>query len=247
MDSQTVLKYFNSDSVVDYYEAAARKVGLWESEEKIFQKLYKRSDSILELGCGVGRISIGLHELGYANLLATDFAKNMVLKARHLSKLLGYSIPYRVCDALDLEFEDAIFEGAIFGFNGLMQIPKAVNRLQATREIYRVLKPDGLFVFTSHLRSFSKHKNFWKAEEKRWADAEQKSDLDDFGDRIETGDLGAMFIHVPEAEEIEAMVTSVGFSVELSVPRSIIANERAAVREFSDECVFWILRKAKSA
>lgn len=243
MDTQTVLEYFNSDQVVDHYEAAARKIGLWESEEKIFQKLFKRSDSILELGCGVGRISIGLHELGYANLLATDYAKNMIQKARHLSKLLGYSIPFRVCDALNLEFEDAIFEGAIFGFNGLMQIPQAANRLQAIREIYRVLKPGGLFVFTSHLRSFFKHKAYWEAEKKRWDEAKQPSELDDFGDRFETGDLGPMYIHVPETKEIEAMVRSVGFSLELTVPRSVIANERAEVREFSDECVFWILRK----
>jgi len=48
---------------------------------------------------------------------------------------------------------------------------------------------------------------------------------------------------VPEREEIEAMVRSVGFSLELMVPRSIVANERTEVREFSDECVFWILRK----
>ena len=243
MEIDIVQSYFNSDPVVAHYEAATQKIGLWKSEERIFQQIYNLEDSILELGCGVGRISFGLHELGYKHLLATDYAKNMIQRARDLSKKLGYPVPFRVCDAIHLEFEDSIFEGVIFGFNGLMQIPKESNRIHALKEIYRVLKKDGLFVFTSHLRSNAKYLAYWAEQKALWAKGEQKELLDDFGDRFESTDMGDVFIHVPEQASMEALVQEVGFNVEVVVPRSIIANENTNVREFSDDCVFWILRK----
>lgn len=243
MDIETVQSYFNSDPVVDHYEAAAEKIGLWKSEEKIFQQIFNLEDSILELGCGVGRISFGLHELGYKNILATDYAKNMIERARALSKRMGYPVPFRVCDAIDLEFEDAIFEGVIFGFNGLMQIPKESNRIQALKEIYRVLKKDGLFVFTTHLRSNAKHQAYWEEQKVLWAKGEQKELLDDFGDRFESTDMGDVYIHVPEQASMESLVQDIGFQVEIVVPRSIISNEDVNIREFSDDCAFWILRK----
>lgn len=243
MKTETVLSYFNSETVVDHYESAAQKIGLWKSEEKIFQQIFKLEDSILELGCGVGRISFGLHELGYKNLLAIDYAKNMIQRARALSKRLGYSLPFRVCDATNLEFEDGVFEGVIFGFNGIMQIPKESNRILALKEIYRVLKKDGLFVFTSHLRSNPKYQAYWAEEQRVWSKGEQKKSLDDFGDRFESTDMGDVYIHVPDQASMEALVQDVGFQVEIVVPRSIIANEDPNVREFSDDCAFWILRK----
>lgn len=243
MEIKTVRSHFNSDPVVAHYEAAAEKIGLWKSEEKIFQQIFKLEDSILELGCGVGRISLGLHELGYKHLLASDYAKNMIDRARALSKRMGYPIPFRVCDATDLEFEDAIFEGVIFGFNGLMQIPKESNRIQALKEIYRVLKKDGLFVFTTHLRSNAKYQAYWAEQQVLWAKGEQKELLDDFGDRYESTDMGDVYIHVPDQTSLETLVQDIGFQVEIVVPRSIIANEDANVREFSDDCAFWILRK----
>ena len=46
--------------------------------------------------------------LGYKNILGTDYAKAMVQRARHISKLLEYSVPFRVADATDLKFEDDI-------------------------------------------------------------------------------------------------------------------------------------------
>ena len=243
MNEQTVLDYFNSDTVVSHYEEAAQTIGLWESEEKIFQRLFQKEDTILELGCGVGRIAIGLYELGYRNILATDYAKNMIKKARHLAKILNYSIPFRQCNARDLEFEDDVFDGLIFGFNGLMQIPQKEERIKAMKEMYRVLKGNGYAVFTSHLRSFNRHKKFWEKEKILWRKNQQLPDLDDFGDRFESTNMGDLYIHVPERSEIEQALKRIGFKIEVVVPRSVNANESARVREFSDDCVFWVVRK----
>ncbi len=140
MDSEQVKAYFEAGDVVEQYARAAARLGLWVSEEKVFTRLFAPEDSILELGSGVGRIAIGLHELGYRNVLATDYSRPMIQRTRALAKLLEYAIPTQVADACELTFEDEIFDGAIFGFNGLMQIPGEANRMQALAEVYRVLR-----------------------------------------------------------------------------------------------------------
>lgn len=243
MEPESVRTYFDADGVVDHYAQAAAEVGLWVSEEKIFTRVFQPEDSILELGCGAGRIAIGLYELGYKQVLATDYSRPMVNRARQLMNTLEYRIPTRVCDATKLEFEEAAFDGVIFGFNGLMQIPKAANREQALREIFRVLKPQGWLVFTSHDRERSAHQQFWTQEAQRWQNATQKAELDDFGDRAEATHHGAHFMHVPTVAEMQEVLERVGFRVEATVMRSELAIEPQAVEDFSDDCRFWVVQK----
>jgi ubiquinone/menaquinone biosynthesis C-methylase UbiE len=243
MEASEVQAYFESEDVVEQYARAAGRLGLWRSEEKIFTRLFGRDDSILELGCGAGRIAIGLHELGYRNILATDYARPMVKRAQSLAKLLEYSIPFRVGDARELEFEDAVFDGAIFGFNGLMQIPGAGQRAQALSEIFRVLRPGAWFTFTSHDRDRSPHRDFWAAEQVRWAEGRQQENLDNFGDRAESMAAGMHFMHVPTVTEMSGALEVAGFRIEASVMRSELGEEPPEVLEFADDCRFWVVQK----
>ena len=243
MKPETVQQYFESEPVVEHYAEAAARIGLWRSEEKLFRHLFRAEDSILELGCGAGRIAFGLYELGYHHVLATDYAKAMVERARQMTTILEYRIPMQVADATALKFEDASFDAAIFGFNGLMQIPKAIERQKALGEIYRVLKSGAWFVFTSHDREAARHQQFWSEERERWEQAAQNPELDEFGDRTEQTVLGQHFMHVPTTEELAAMLTGVGFRIEAHALRSALANEPQEVREFSDDCRFWVVQK----
>ena len=248
MDAKTVRDYFDAAAVVDHYTTAAEQLGLWLSEEKILTRVFQPSDSLLELGCGAGRIALGLYELGYRHILATDYSRAMLRAAQALASRLEYRIAMRVSDATQLEFEDNIFDGVIFGFNGLMQIPQTANRAQALQEIFRVLRPGGWFVFTTHDRERSPHQRFWIQEQRRWQQNTQQPELDDFGDRSEATRDGAHFMHVPAVAEVEAILLRVGFHLEASVMRSEIAHESAAVMEFSDDCRFWVVQKpARSA
>ena len=247
MDRETVLKYFQSEGVVNHYAEAAARVGLWVSEEKVFSKLFDPENSILELGCGAGRIAFGLHELGYRHVLATDYARAMIKQARHMAEVLEYRLPFRVADATQLEFEDDAFDGAIFGFNGLMQIPKLAERERALREICRVIRPGAWFVFTTHDRERSRHQQFWAEETVRWASGTQRSELDEFGDRAEQTDLGQHFMHVPTVEEMVQLLESAGFRIEAHAMRSELANEPQEVRDFADDCRFWVVQKLEKS
>lgn len=235
--------YFGQDGVVDHYRRATANVGLWASEELVFKRVFSPTDRILELGTGTGRIAIGLAELGYHHILATDISRGMVAEARRIGQILELPVAFRRADATDLDFEDELFDGAIFGFNGLMQIPDGRNRRKALEEIRRVVRPGGSLVFTTHDRDAPKHRNFWEAEKARWERGEQKPELIDFGDRYEATDWGYSFMHVPTRTETLKLLQETGWAYLQDGMRSTLAQESDETRRFSDECRFWIVQR----
>ena len=112
MDVKNVQAYFDSDGVVDDYAKAAVELGLWASEERILTRFVLARGFSAGVGLWSGAYcDPGSVNLGYRNLLATDYARNMVGKTRYLAKRLDYAIHSRVADATCLEFEDEIFDG----------------------------------------------------------------------------------------------------------------------------------------
>ena len=244
MNSDKVKEYYISKQVVDHYARATSSIGLWVSEERIFQRVFEdASASLLEIGCGCGRIAFGLHQLGYANLMGIDFSRNMIERARQLARTLSVGVSFQVADATEMPFSDNLFDGGIFGFNGLMQIPGRVQRRAALEETFRVLRSGSYFVFTTHEREMNKWKKFWKQERKRWRKGKQSKDLGEYGDRYESTKLGELFIHVPAKQDVVEDLEAIGFKLEADVLRSRIADEPEIVRQFSDECRFWVALK----
>ena len=244
VSSSEILNYFSDSSVLEHYQEATEQVGLWDSEKIVFSKTFPDLDlNLLELGCGAGRISFGLWKRGYTNLMASDFSKPMIKRARILDKKLKTEITFQVEDATALSFSNDSFDGAIFGFNGLMQIPGRKNRFQAMQEIQRVLKPGSFFVFTTHDQSMPKWKKFWALERKKWKKGEQNQELLEFGDRFEETPRGKLYIHVPDVGDIRSDLQAAGFSVERDIVKSKICEESKLVNEYSDDCRFWIARK----
>lgn len=244
MDAEFSKRYFSQEGIVQEYARAAASLGLWVSEEKLFQSVFDPEDSLLEVGTGAGRIAIGLYELGYRRILALDCCRPMVEEARRINAILGYGISFQVGDATSLRFPDGLFEGAIFGFNGLMQIPGREARRRAMQEIRRVLRPGSRFVFTTHDRAHSAYRDFWREETRRWEAGTRDPRLWEFGDRIEPSEYGEpMFIHIPTVDEVTEDLEVSGWDLEYSLLRSDLASEPEAVREFSDDCVFWVVRR----
>ena len=244
VSSSEILNYFSDSSVLEHYQEATEQVGLWDSEKIVFSKTFPDPDlNLLELGCGTGRISFGLWKRGYTNLMASDFSKPMIKRARILDKKLKTEITFQVEDATALSFSNDSFDGAIFGFNGLMQIPGRKNRFQAMQEIQRVLKSGSFFVFTTHDQSMPKWKKFWALERKKWKKGEQNPELLEFGDRFEETPRGKLYIHVPDVGDIRSDLQAAGFSVERDIVKSKICEESKLVNEYSDDCRFWIARK----
>jgi SAM-dependent methyltransferase len=135
---------------------------------------------------------------------------------------------------------EAYFHGALFMFNGLMQIPGRENRRQALRELHRVCRPGAPFLFTTHDRDASAvERTSWRLETLRWARGKQDPRLVEFGDRYFTDEAGRTFMHLPDRREILDDLAATGWRHAFDTMRTEIAREHHAVREFSDECRFW--------
>lgn len=129
---------------------------LLEPERLLFERLAPalRGKRILDIAVGGGRTTKYLLEIS-RDYTGVDYTPQFVEAARR--KYPQANILW--CDARDLSiFADDTFDFVLFSFNGIDYVPHG-DRLTALREILRVLKPGGAFMFSSHNRD---HENFNK-------------------------------------------------------------------------------------
>jgi ubiquinone/menaquinone biosynthesis C-methylase UbiE len=119
---------------------------LWDHEARIIDEYFPKPPArILDLGCGAGRTTAGLARRGFS-VVAIDLSDQLLTLARERHPTLDF----RKMDATKLEFEDESFDSAIFSYNGIDCIYPVEGRLHCMREVFRILKPGGIFALSSH-------------------------------------------------------------------------------------------------
>jgi len=258
----TVRADFNAINTVLHYARAAHFIGLWKSELALIERYFPdKTAHLLEAGCGAGRVAVGLWHQGYRNITAFDFASELVEQAENLKQEQGIpGITFLQADATNLvgalalkrpdwavegngPYPETAFDGALFMFNGMMQIPGRENRRTAMRELHRVCRPGSHFLFTTHDREDPADLKEWAKEAERWARGEQNPRLLEFGDRYFTDETGNTFMHLPDRKEIFEDLAATGWLHVNDRTRNELASETPKVRNFSDNCRFWVARK----
>lgn len=142
------LRHYSSKETVKRYSNLETE--LWPQEREAIEKYFiKDGGYVLDIGCGTGRTTYPLYKLGF-DVLGIDISEPMIEEA--MTKFPD--IDFEVGDACKLRFENETFDYVLFSFNGIDHIYPEQNRLKALREIHRILKPNGVFIFSSH--------NSWK-------------------------------------------------------------------------------------
>lgn len=137
------IETFSSKKSIDVY---AKKTELFPQEEKTVRKYFtKNHGKVLDVGCGAGRTTYPLHKRGL-QVVGVDISEWMIQRAKSMFP----KIDFFVGNACRLKFKNEEFDYVLFSFNGIDYIFPEKKRLTALREINRVLKSGGIFVFSSH-------------------------------------------------------------------------------------------------
>jgi SAM-dependent methyltransferase len=120
-------------------------VGLRTDEEYVIDKYFK--GRVLVLGCGTGRTMIPLQDKEFG-VCGIDLNEEMVNKA----KAKGLSVTK--ADARNLPILSEQFDTVFFPWHGIDYVYPDIY--PAVKEAHRVLKPGGVFIFSSHNRFFIK-------------------------------------------------------------------------------------------
>ena len=133
-------------------------------QEKIWRRITEFSDlggdeKILDVGCGMGRASIGLaKQLTTGRVIGIDIfggvSGTSPEPARRNAKIEGVAskVEFRHGNILNTPFKDNTFD-VVNASSVLHEIHGHENQQKTMREIYRVLKPGGKFVTLEILRT----------------------------------------------------------------------------------------------
>lgn len=153
-ETQSANRSWWDGEAADYYAEHGAFLGdeefVWGPEgwtEEQLGLLSATSDQvILEIGAGAGQCARWLTREVGARVVASDLSAGMLAVGRDVSERTGVAPPLLQCDALTLPFGDAVFD-TVYTAYGV--VPFVADSAAVLREVSRVLRPGGRFVFST--------------------------------------------------------------------------------------------------
>ncbi len=137
------LGVYRAADVVAYY---ATQSHLPPCERRLFDTYLRQGGAILDLGVGGGRTTPYLASIA-SRYVGVDYSEEMVQVCRAKFP----ELQFEVADASALSrFADASFDSVVFSYNGIDMLAPDEKRKNCLRECYRLLRPGGVFIFSSH-------------------------------------------------------------------------------------------------
>jgi len=202
------MKEFCNNISKDYAKLVKNKLNTKEFE--IVNKYINKKHKILDLCCGTGRNLIPLTKSKY-KIEGIDFSKGMINEAIKYAKKEKVKIKIEQGDATSINRKNSYYDLVLLLGDSLGSIPKRENRQKTINEIYRILKPNGIFIcmvgnrnanlnfFLQHIKQYLFNSNF------------------NYGDRIYNF-LGSKGIHHDYSKkEIKHSFTKANFKIIESV------------------------------
>ena len=143
LSTATNLQTYDAMAVAAHY---ATLDYLTPCERVLFEIYIPAGSAILDLGVGGGRTTSYLAKWA-TRYVGVDYAPAMVKACEARFPCLEF----KVVDAANLAiFPDASFDLVVFAFNGIDYVLPEESRQSCFKQVHRVLKANGVFIFSSH-------------------------------------------------------------------------------------------------
>ncbi len=139
---------YRSKNVVDWYD---KLDFLFPSEKALFEKCKEKilGKKVLDIGIGGGRTTAY-----FANIDCDYTGVDYIEEFANLVSAKHKQLKIKQCDARVMSmFTDNSFDFILFSFNGIDNMDSE-SRIKIFKEIFRVLKSDGVFMFSTHNRDY---------------------------------------------------------------------------------------------
>lgn len=144
--------YLHSEEMVAGYDDQMAASPLAETDVAFCERHLPASGTVLDLGCGTGRLCVSLTRKGWT-CVGVDLSTAMLAQARANATATGLAIEYREGNLVDLAgLPDGVFDAAACLFSTLGMIRGTENRRKAVQAAFRVVRPGGRFVLHVHNR-----------------------------------------------------------------------------------------------
>jgi SAM-dependent methyltransferase len=178
------------------------------------ERHFDRPGSLIDLGCGTGRLVIPFARRGYW-VLGVDLSEEMLRVAGEKAATVGVTVHRLQANLVELDaVRDRSFDYAACLFSTLGMVSGAAERERVVRHAWRVLRPGGKFVLHVHNRWF----NFWDPQGRRWLAADVLRILrgrPNAGDRLMPVHQGiaGLTLHLFTRREAVQLLTRAGFRI----------------------------------
>lgn len=140
------------------YDLATRRVQRYLDEEiRFVVNCLNGTESVLELGCGYGRILFGITH-ATKSAMGIDIAPKNIKLAKTL-KPKGLKCKFKRMDALDLKFPDHEFDLTLCLQNGICSFDG--DQVTLMKQALRVTRPGGRVLLSSYSEKFWLHRVEW--------------------------------------------------------------------------------------
>ena len=151
-------KALSGDRLRQCYELASTRAKQYlEAEIEFVVSRLRPTDSVLELGCGYGRVAFRLAEVA-ACVVGIDTSLESLVLARHLTRP-GSLCRFLQMDASALTFGDGAFDVIVCVQNGICAFAVDPERLMS--EALRATRPGGRILFSSYSAGFWPERLRW--------------------------------------------------------------------------------------
>jgi len=210
----SVALYIESATIAERYDDFFAHTKLFLYDTAVLDELLPRPCRLIDLGSGTGRHVVHFARRGF-DVTGVDLSQHMLILTAAKCNANGVRADLHQLDLADLShFPDGSFDAATCMFSTIGMMRGHSNRVNFVRDVHRILRPGGLFVFHAHNRWH----NLLSSEGRLWL---LKTLL--FG--WTTGEIGDrrmhdyrgipdMFLHVFSLGELRRLVAAGGMSIE---------------------------------